>query len=183
MDKKKLVRFFIWTLNILVVLILVWSLINYKILNQSVSELVQFGGLLTMIFLVILLEGAPVFVGSSIVVASILAMNIFNPWFILFLFLFFALVGNVFYFYLGYLFGKKIFKYFDKKDIKRYEKLFEKYGRAAMIIMAVSPIPYLPTLAGIFRVKSNYLIAEIILIRMVRHTLVFLFWLFVLSKI
>jgi len=75
---------------------------------------------------VIFLEGAPVFVGSSIAVATILAMNAFNPWLILLLFLSSAIVGNIFYFYLGYFSGEKILKIFSKdrreKDTKTYLK-------------------------------------------------------------
>ena len=180
MDKKKLVHLLVWLLNILVIFLLIWSLINYKLLNQEVSQFVQVWGLLAIIFFVILLEGAPVFVGSGLVVASVLAMNIINPWLILFLFLFFALVGNILYFYLGYFSGKRIFKYFKKKNVKKYEELFKKYGFTAMIITAVSPIPYLPTLAGIFRMTSPILITKVLVIRMIRHVVVFLFWFYII---
>ena len=180
MNKKRVVKFSIWFLNVLVISLLVWSLINYKFLNQEVSQFVQIGGLLAMIFLVILLEGAPVFVGSGLVVAAVLTMGTENSGFILFLFLFFALVGNVIYYYLGYFSGKRILKYFDKKDINKYEKLFKKYGSSAMIIMAVSPLPYLPTLAGVFRMKSITLISKVLVVRMLRHVVVFLFWFYIL---
>jgi len=180
MNKKRVVKFSAWMLNILVILLLVWSLINYRVFNQEVTQFVQVGGLLAMVFLVILLEGAPVFIGSGLVIASALAINIINPWLILFLFLFFALVGNIVYYYLGYFSGKRIFKYFDKKDVKKYEELFKKYGFTAMIITAVSPIPYLPTLAGVFRIKSKVFIAEVLIIRMIRHVVVFLFWFYIL---
>ena len=175
-----MVKFSVWLLNILVILLLIWSLINYKLLNQEVSQFVQVWGLLAIIFLVILLEGAPIFVGSGLVVASVLAMNIINPWLILFLFLFFALVGNILYFYLGYFSGKRIFKYFKKKNVKKYEELFKKYVFTAMIITAVSPIPYLPTLAGIFRMTSPILITKVLVIRMIRHVVVFLFWFYII---
>ena len=179
MNKKRVVKFSVWLLNILTILLLIWSLINYKLLNQEVSQFVQVWGLLAMIFLVILLEGAPIFVGSGLVVASVLAMDI-NPWLILFLFLFFALVGNILYFYLGYFSGKRILKYFGKKNVKKYKELFKKRGPSAMIIMAISPIPYLPTLAGVFRMTSPILITKVLAVRMIRHMVVFLFWFYIL---
>jgi len=182
MNKKKLIKSFIWILNISIIFILIWSIVNYKVLNREVTGIVLVGGLIAMIFLVILLEGAPVFVGASLVVAVVLTMNSFNPWFILFLFLVSAIIGNIIYFYIGYSFGKKIFKYFDKKDVEKYEKLFKKYGKATMLLMAVSPIPYLPTLAGVFRINSPCLIAKILLVRMIRHTIVFLFWFVVIIE-
>ena len=180
MDKKKVVRYSIWILNLLIVFTLIWSIINYKILDQEVTRLVITGGLVAMIFFVIFLEGAPVFLGPSVVVAAILTMNAFNPWFILFLFLSSAIIGNILYFYLGYFSGEKILKYFPKKDVKKYKNLFKKYGRFAMLIMAISPIPYLPTLAGVFRMNSKQQILETLIVRMIRHTVVFFFWFFIL---
>lgn len=182
MDKKRVIKFSVWLLNILVILLLIWSLVNYKVFNQEVTQFVQIGGLLAMIFLVILLEGAPILVGSGLVVASILTMNIISPWLILFLFLFFALVGNILYYYLGYFFGLKVLKYFKKKDVRKYKKFFKKYGGITMITMAISPIPYLPTLAGVFRMNSVSLISKILILRMIRHTTVFFIWLFILTQ-
>lgn len=183
MNKKKIIRFSIGLLNVLVVLLLVWSLINYRILDKEVTQLVQFGGLSAMIFFIIILEGAPIFIGPSVAVASMLAINTINPWLILLLFLTSAFIGNFIYYYLGYFYGKKILKYFNKKDVKRYRNLFKKYGRVTMIIMAISPIPYLPTLAGVFRLKSFYLMSEILIFRIMRHIAVFFFWFLILRII
>ena len=79
MNKRKMVFFSVGLLNVLVIFILIWSLINYQVLNQEVSRMVQVGGLLSMISFIILLEGAPVFLGPSVVVAAMLAINAFNP--------------------------------------------------------------------------------------------------------
>ena len=67
-------------------------------------------------------------------------------------------------------------KYFDKKNVRKYKDLFKKYGRSAMIIMAISPIPYLPTLAGVFRMSPKYFFLETLSVRIIRHIVVFLFW-------
>ena len=179
MNKKK-VKLVLWLLNFIVIFLLVWSLINYTILNNEVSKFMQIGGIFAMILLIIFLEGAPVFVGPSVAFASILIMEVFPPGLVLFLFLVSAVIGNIFYFYLGYFFGRKILRYFDKKDIHRYKKLFKKYGRASMLVMAVSPIPYLPTIAGIFGKPTLYLAAETLIVRLIRHTVVFFFWYFVI---
>lgn len=176
MNKKKWIRFSIALLNVLVILILIWSLINYQFLNKEVSHLVQIWGLFAMILFIIILEGAPVFVGPSVVVAAALATGTFDTKLILFLFLVSAFVGNIIYYYLGYFSGEKILKYFKKKDVKNYKNIFKKYGRVAMITMAISPIPYLPTIAGVFRLKSFYRISEILVLRMIRHVIVFTFW-------
>jgi len=180
MNTKKVIKYSAWILNLLLIFVLVWSLINYKILDQEVTRFVMVGGLSAMIVLIIILEGAPVFLGPSTAVAAILAMNVFNPWLIFTLFLLSALVGNILYYSLGYFSGEKILKYFSKKDVKKYEQLFKKYGRRAMLIMAISPVPYLPTLAGVFRMESKYQITEILIARIIRHTVMFLFWFWLL---
>jgi len=179
MNKKKRIKYLIQALNILIVCALIWSIINYKVLDQEVTKLAITGGLIAMISFVIILEGAPVFIGPSVGVVAILIMNAFNPWFIFLLFLLSAIVGNILYFYLGYLSGEKIMKYFGKKNVREYKDLFKKYGRFAMLIMAISPIPYIPTLGGVFRMSPKYFFLGILPIRLIRHTVVFLFWFFI----
>jgi len=49
-----------------------------------------------------------------------------------------------------------------------------------MLIMAISPIPYLPTLAGIFKMNSKQQILETLIIRMIRHSVVFFVWFLIL---
>ncbi len=180
MNKKKVIRFSVWALNLLIVFAFIWSIINYKILDQEVTRLIITGGLIAMVFFVIILEGAPVFIGPSVVVAAILTMNAFNPWPILLLFISSAIMGNILYFYLGYFSGEKIMKYFNKKNVREYKALFKKYGRPAMLITAISPIPYLPTLAGIFKMNPKHFFLEIMPVRIIRHIVVFLFWFYIL---
>ena len=147
MNKKEMVRLSIWLLNLFVILLLIWSLINYEILDNEVTKFVQFGGLFAMIFIVVFLEGAPVFVGPSVAVATVLAIGVFNPMSVLTIFLGSALLGNILYYFLGYFSGKRILKYFKAEDVKKYKKFFKKYGGITLMTMAVSPVPYLPTLA------------------------------------
>jgi len=179
MNKKRVIKYLIGLLNLIVVFILIWSIINYKVLNQEVTDLAKTGGLVVMVFLVIFLEGAPSLIGSSVVVAAILAMNSFNPWLILLLFIVSAIIGNIIYFCLGHFFGKRIMGYFDEGYMKKYKDLFKKYGGAAMMITAISPTPYFPELAGAFRVTSKSLLFKILILRIIRHTVVFFFWFFI----
>jgi len=72
-------------------------------------------------FCVFFLEGAPVFVGSSIAVATILAMNAFNPWLILLLFLSSAIVG-IFLFLFGLFLRGENLKIFSKDRREKIQK-------------------------------------------------------------
>ena len=128
MIKKKKVKLFLWTLNFLVIFLLIWSLVNYQFLNQSVGTLVQIWGLIAMVLFIIILEGAPVFVGPGMGVAAVLAMGVHNPWLVLVLFLSSALIGNIFYFYLGHNYGRRMLKYFDK-EVKKYCYMWKDGGQ------------------------------------------------------
>ena len=183
MNKKRIIKLFLWALNFLTIGLLIWSLVNYQFLNNEVTRIVKIGGLFAVILLVFILEGAPVFVGSSVAVATLLTMNTFNPLLVLALFLGFAILGNFAYFYLGYFSGEKILKYFDKEDVKKYKKLFKKNGKTAMIFMAISPLPYLPTLAGVFKMDKYFMFVYSMGVRLIRHTIVFGLWYFGLKII
>ena len=168
-------------INVLVVVVLIWSLINYTLLNNEVGRIVQVWGIIAAILIIIILEGAPVAIGPSVVIVSLLAMKEFNWWFVLLIFLGSAIIGNIIYFYLGVYSGKKILKYFDKKDINKYKKIFNKNGRLTMITMAISPVPYLPTVAGVFRMSKFRMFVEVMGARMLRHLVIFFFWIIVLG--
>ena len=149
---KNQIKTILWLINILTILLLIYSIVNYSFLEQEVTQAIQLGGLIALIFIVIILEGAPVFIGSSVAVAALLATKA-NPWPILTIFLLSAIIGNILYYYLGYFLGKKTFSYFSKKDIVKNIALFQKHGFKAMFIMAITPLPYLPTIAGVFKMS------------------------------
>ena len=175
MDVKRLVHVIGWVFNIGVILLLAWSFFSYKVLENSLTGFVQAGGFIALVLVVTLLEGAPILVGSSVAVAAMLAMGA-DPQTVFVLFIVSAIIGNIIYYYLGYFSGRNVLRYFNKKDVDRYERLFKKYGRLAMFIMAISPIPYFPTLAGSFKMSPFYMFTEVLCVRLIRHTIVFFFW-------
>jgi membrane protein YqaA with SNARE-associated domain len=179
MGVRKRIHAIGWVLNITIVLLLVWSFLNYRVLENNLSVFVQAWGLLALVIIVIVLEGAPVVVGGNVTVAVLMAAGV-NPWVLLPFFLVSAIIGNIFYYYLGYFSGKKMLKYFDEEDRARYFKLFEKYGRATMLIMAISPVPYLPSLAGFLKMSPWYMFTEVLAVRLIRHVVVFFVWYFIL---
>jgi len=180
MIKKELVKRGFIFVNLVMVLLLIVSLINYQYFDKEINELIKFGGLSAMIFLVFILEGAPVLIGGSVAVASMMALEVFSPWFLLAMFLVSAFFGNLFYYFLGVFAGRKVLSYFDKKDIKKYEEFFKQYGHLSLLIMAVTPIPYLPTLAGVFKNAKPFYLIGIMIIRLIRHSVVFFVWYYIL---
>jgi membrane protein YqaA with SNARE-associated domain len=179
MNKKRIVKGVFWAFNFLVIILFIYTLINYSILEKELSIAAQIGGAGLVAALVFILEGAPVFVGPSVAIASLLAMGE-DPIFVLAIFLVFSTLGAIVYYYLGYFLGERVFVYFEKEDVKKYRELFKKYGMAAMLITAVTPIPYLPTVAGAFKMGAKEMFFLTTLLRIARHIIVFLFWFYVL---
>ena len=61
---------------------------------------------------------------------------------------------------LNYLFGKgyfsdKLVSLLDGKKVRKYEKIFEKYGKWGLFLAAIGPVPWVPFcwLAGSFKMK------------------------------
>jgi len=181
MNKKRMVKIGLGIFNVIIIALLVLSIIYYEILDAEVGRIIAIWGITAMIIFVIILEGAPVFVGPSVAVATLIAMGKFSPWFILSLFLISAIIGNIVYYYLGYFSGEKILKYFNRKDVNKYKKTFNKHGKMAMAVMAISPIPYIPTIAGVFKMKKSQMFIQSMGIRLIRHTIVFFIWYFALK--
>lgn len=182
MNKKRLIRVVGWSLNIVVVLLLVWSIVNYRVLEQDITRAIQVGGIFVAAILIFVLEGAPVFIGPSVTVVALLVIGI-NPLLVLFLLLGFAILGDIAYYYLGRKSEYRVERFIEKEDMNRYRRLFKKYGKAAMYIMAITPLPYLPTIAGIFKMPPSYFFTKVMGVRMLRHIVVFLFWFMVIGYI
>jgi membrane protein YqaA with SNARE-associated domain len=178
--EKRTVKALLWILNILVILLLVYSLVNYKFLEKELVLAAQIGGLGVVAILIFFLEGAPLFVGPSVAVAAILATGT-NPWWVLAVFLISAILGSIAYYYIGHILGEKALRYFEKRDIKKYRELFAKYGTSAMVLTAMAPIPYLPTIAGVFKMSKKDMFIKTMGVRLLRHIVVFLFWFFILG--
>lgn len=181
MNKTKAVHHVLTFLNFLVIAVFIWSLINYKVLDATINKWAVAGGLVFLIIFIIFLEGAPIVAGPTIAVAAFLTIGEYTPLFIYLVFILSGVVGNFIWFYLGVFSGHKLLKYFDPKVISRYEKLFKKYGWWTMVITAVTPIPYLPTLAGIFDMKWKHMFIGVMGVRIIRHTIVFIFWMIVVG--
>lgn len=72
----------------------------------------------------------------------------------------FSVIGSYGGSLINYFIGRKYLSFevkqaFDKRDYKKWHKLFYKYGRLALVLAAVSPIPWVAFcwLAGSFRMK------------------------------
>jgi len=179
MKKRQIAHIVAITLTLAVLMVFIYTLINFKILRNDISQAVQSGGILIMTVFYFLLEGIPNFVGLEPVMISAILLKI-NFWTIFFWICVAVILANSFSYYFGYVASGYVKGFVDKEKLENYEDLWHKHGKKAMVITAITPIPYIPALAGVFKMKASYFYTWVLFSRLARHfgVLLFLFVLF-----
>lgn len=172
------------TVTILVVLLLLLVLYHVffgKVLNQAINQKVENYvskyGYLSVFVLSYIFEISPQpFVSAVVPIATGIALELNFPILLNWAILSVILSGLTSYL-IGETFGKKfVMKFIDESQFKKYDKLFQKYGDAAMAIAAMTPVPYLPMIAGVFKMKISHFLIYGVLVRIL-HIFIFA-WLF-----
>ncbi len=162
---------------ILVVLLLIFSIVNYRILKKSVSEgvndyVIKYG-LIAVFILIFILEVSPQpFVSGLAPLASGMAFGISDSSILVIAVVSVIISGFAAYSF-GRVYGDSITpKIIGKKHYNRYVRLSKKHGNGALAVAAFSPIPYFPVLAGAFKIDiKNFFIFGIFF--RILHYLVF----------
>lgn len=138
--------------------LLIYSLVNYKIFNKQINEKIEYFidkyGFISVFITAFLLEISPQpFVSGLAPMASGLVFGMdYNI--LLIVVCSAVILSSLFAYFLGLIYGEKIaLEFLDIKTYKKYIKLFKKYGNAMMSIIAFTPLPYFPVLAGVFKMK------------------------------
>jgi membrane protein YqaA with SNARE-associated domain len=177
MLKKRTIHFIIWLITILVILLSVWSIVNFKFLQNYVSSQVETTGYVAIFIISFIFESIPSIIGPDAPLLTGLLIGL-NLWIVLGI----LLISTTFSALLSYYFGHKSSKYIkfisEKKQWRKYEELFKKYGKAGMVIAALTPVPYIPALAGIFKMDFKYFLFVVTLLREIKYCIVafFLYW-------
>lgn len=161
-----------FVLALIFLILFIYAIVNYKILRQSiseeVSEYVDEYGYYAIFILVVLFEISPQPLVSGIIpLATGLTLGMSDYYLLIT-----SAIGVVVSSLLGYFIGKRwgidvSIKLIGKKDYQRYLELAKKYGNIAIAIAALTPVPYLPVLAGAFKMKLNDFITYGIFFRII----------------
>jgi membrane protein YqaA with SNARE-associated domain len=168
MNKKRLTRILGWMIIVVFLLLFIYGLLNYKVLQKDITVAVQTGGLVAMALLCFFMESFPMAFGPEypVVVAILIGLN---PLGIFLVLIISTTISGIFTYGLGYKFGSYFKKFISHERMQRYEKLFKVYGKRAMLITAITPIPHVPAIAGIFKMKPFYFIFVVTGARILRY--------------
>ncbi len=154
--------------SLIILLIFIFSLINYKVLKKSLDETLsnQVGnyGYFAVFLISYAVEILPQpFVSALVPFANGLVLELEYS-FLLIYTLIAVVLSSLTGYAIGLLYGKKFtMKIFGKEKYDKYNRLFKKYGNYAMTIAAFTPFPYLPIVPGVFKMKlKNFILFALI---------------------
>lgn len=132
----------------IILAVMVISLFGYVYIQRALTgELLEYGafGVFAVVFF---LELIPQFISPQILLPLSITAGI-NPHSVLLFAIFGSTLGSLLGFYLGEQYGLSAFKRFLKESqVARFLRLVERYGKVAVFIAAIAPVPYLPIVLG-----------------------------------
>ena len=145
------------------------ELINFVLhIDKYLSEIINLFGPVTylLIFLIIFAETglviAPFLPGDSLLFAlgALSAIGSINLYFILIILSFAAILGDTLNYWIGHKIGRKLFekknsKWFNKRNLEKTEKFYEKHGAKTIVLARFLPIirTFAPFVAGMGSMK------------------------------
>jgi len=158
----------------IILILLVYSIVNFRVLRNEMTDAVAAGSLTLMAIFFFALEIVPNIIGLEPTIITALIAGLSIPY-IITLLIIAVTIANFLSYYIGRSFSSYIRGFIKAKDIHKYEKLWKKYGKATMIITAISPIPYFPALAGLFKMDVKFFTFAVVTSRIARHLVVIAF--------
>ena len=152
MNKKNIVIILL-IITLSLITILNYSTIEHYI-NRYVQDLVEEYGYYAIGTLVFFLETVPQPFISALVPLSVGIIFELNIVVLLSMVIIVSITANYTAYFIGYYSSDQITKFFtNKKNYQKVQKWFEKYGKYSLSILALSPLPYLPIIGGIYKMK------------------------------
>lgn len=117
------------------------------------------GGYLGIFVFTTLLELSIQFIGPDVLLAAGMLAKL-NLFYIIIMLTLGSWLGGLVGYYMGLTSGDLLVSIFiSKKRFRKGLDVFKKYGNIGMAILALTPLPYFPIIAGIFKMKfKNFLI-------------------------
>jgi len=145
---RKEIRIIDGLIALLLIIVAVYSIVNYNQAKEEITEGVVLYGLIGLGAITIFLELVPQLINPIFAVwAAILAG--FNVHIVIIVAILASLAGSIFGFWLGKKFGQKyVCALFEAKTIEKINRFWTKHGRAFVVISAVTPLPYFPLIFG-----------------------------------
>ena len=157
MDKKYRTFNYLLLAFYIAVLVLFWFFSGY--VKDQAGGLILKYGLWALLIISLVIEILPSVISPPSLLLLCKSLSISIPWAITFMTLG-SLIGGLISFHIGRKAGTSVVNMFVKdKDIEKLQRTFNKYGRYALMIIAISPIPDYPIFFGSLGMSwKNYFI-------------------------
>jgi len=173
----KLLRTLSYFLGLAILALFIYALINFGLLQNQLetsleNQILKYG-YISIFIIAILLEGLPQPFVSAIfpfITGVVLGLD-FKL--LLLITIAGAILSGFVAYAIGIIYGKKIaIKIAGKENYQTYHDLFKRYGKLGMTIIALTPLPYFPILAGVFKMNLGDFIRFAVIPR-IFHFLIF----------
>jgi len=150
-------------LSLVIIATLIYGIVNIGNIGDTIKEEIYYLGIPGIILSSMFLDFFPQLVSPFIVLASAIIAG-FNPH----LAILFVILGSSIGATLGFILGKKYMfvianRLISQNKIKKMTLMMNKYGKWAVSLTAISPLPYLPILIGALNFsKRNFIIYGLI---------------------
>ncbi len=153
---NKKIKIFSLVFSLLVLGLLVYSIFNYSFLknqiNDNLNNQVIKYGYIAVFVLSFLLEISPQPFASAIIPFAngmVLGLDYYS---LLISTILGVITSSFAGYFLGIYFGKEIvLKFTGEENYEKYYRIFKKYGKFGMALIAITPLPYFPIIAGVFK--------------------------------
>lgn len=147
-------------LTILVLAIAILIIINYNYLGNLLSNILEnqiktlgYFGVFISVFILELIPQPFISALVPFTTGLLFGLNLQN---LILMMIVGYLTSNYLAYFIGKYYADSIAKFLiSKKNYEKSLKWFEKYGKTAITILALTPLPYLPVLGGIFKMTPH----------------------------
>jgi len=166
--KRRIAHSVILLIVILMLAFFVYSIVNYRVMRNQLTSGVEKWQYTSVFISSFILESFPSIIGPGTPFTAAMLVKLDFKYTLIILLISTTLSALLSYF-LGFKYSEEVLKFVSPKTRKDYERLFKKYGKATMIITAVTALPYIPSLAGVFKMKFKYFLFVVTSIRILNY--------------
>jgi len=169
MKFKTLIQLLGWIVFILTVFLFVYSLINYSALEKELSGKVREGGYIIIFVFSFLLEGLPQILSPDIVLIAGALVKL-NMAVVFIVIIVSCTLSSLFFYFIGYTGSRRIaLNFVDENAYYGFIKLSKKWGKFALAIAALTPVPYLPIIPGMMKMRFSDFLVFGIAMRIIKY--------------
>jgi membrane protein YqaA with SNARE-associated domain len=140
----------------IIVILFLYSIFNYKFLEEKISEEIKIYGIVGIGFFAFLLDLVPQYISPHVlaVIGNLLDMNMF---YVILFMVIGSILGSMTAFEIGSKLKKSKFliEFMGKKREMKIKKGINQGGKYIISLAAISPLPYIPVVIGMLHMERK----------------------------